>query len=182
MGLIDFMKNAGSKLFGGDDDKEIKKESLIKHVRSLGLPVDNLNISVDDDTVRVSGKVDSAAHAEKIALALGNVEGVSKVDNDLEVEQKEAATSKPAAPSPDSTRWRAATACRRLPSSTTVTLRSTTKSLRPTSRCSAIPTKSTRGRCCASRSSARLRSGATRQSLKSLYQEIEITVLRFSKP
>ncbi|MGB3848579.1 MAG: peptidoglycan-binding protein LysM [Tunicatimonas sp.] len=98
MGLIDFMKNAGSKLFGGNDDKEAKKENLIKHVRSLGLPVDNLNISVDDDTVRVSGKVDSAAHAEKIALALGNVEGVSKVDNNLEVEQKEAATSKPAAP------------------------------------------------------------------------------------
>ncbi len=92
------MKNAGSKLFGGDDDKEVKKENLIKHVRSLGLPVDNLNISVDGDMVRVSGKVDSAAHAEKIALALGNVEGVSKVDNDLEVEQKEAATPKPAAP------------------------------------------------------------------------------------
>ena len=92
------MKNAGSKLFGGNDDKEVKKENLIKHVRSLGLPVDNLNISVDDDVVRVSGKVDSVAHAEKIALALGNVEGVSKVDNNLEVEQKEAATPKPAAP------------------------------------------------------------------------------------
>ncbi len=92
------MKTAGSKLFGGNDDKEVKKESLIKHVRSLGLPVDNLNISVNGDMVRVSGKVDSAAHAEKIALALGNVEGVSKVDNDLEVEQKEAATPKPAAP------------------------------------------------------------------------------------
>lgn len=92
------MKNAGSKLFGGEEDKEVKKESLIKHVRSLGLPVDNLNISVDDEVVRVRGKVDSAAHAEKIALALGNVEGVSKVDNDLEVEQKEAATPKPAAP------------------------------------------------------------------------------------
>ena len=100
MGLIDFMKNAGANLFGGDDDKEVKKENLIKHVKSLGLPVDNLQINVDDDVVKVSGKVDSAAHAEKIALALGNVEGVSKVDNKLEVEQKEAATPKPEAPKP----------------------------------------------------------------------------------
>ena len=98
MGLIDFMKGAGSKLFGGDDDKEVKKETLVKHVQSLGLPVNGLNISVDEDVVTVKGKVDSAAHAEKIALALGNVEGVSKVDNDLEVEQKEAVEKKPAAP------------------------------------------------------------------------------------
>ena len=90
MGLIDFMKDAGSKLFGGDDDKEVKKENLISHVKSLGLPVDGLNISVDDDVVTVNGKVDSAEHAEKIALALGNVEGVSKVDNNLEVKKKEA--------------------------------------------------------------------------------------------
>ena len=98
MGLIDFMKEAGSKLFGGGDDKEVKKENLIKHVKSLGLPVDGLNISVDDDVVTVNGKVDSATHAEKIALALGNVEGVSKVDNNLEVEQKEAVEKKPEAP------------------------------------------------------------------------------------
>ena len=98
MGLIDFMKGAGSKLFGNDDDKEVKKENLIKHVKSLGLPVEGLTLSVDDDVVTVGGKVDSAAHAEKIALALGNVDGVSKVDNNLEVEHKEAAAAKPAAP------------------------------------------------------------------------------------
>ena len=86
MGLIDFFKNAGDKLFGRETDEE-KKEKLIKHVRSLGLPVDGLNISVDDDKVTLRGKVDSEAHAEKIALAVGNVEGVSKVDNQLEVEK-----------------------------------------------------------------------------------------------
>ena len=97
MGLIDFMKDAGSKLFGGDDQPEVKKENLVKHVKSLGLPVDGLNVSVDDDVVRVRGEVDSAEHAEKIALALGNVEGVSKVDNDLTVKKKEAAAKAPKA-------------------------------------------------------------------------------------
>lgn len=98
MGLIDFMKDAGSKLFGGDDEPEVKKENLVKHVKSLGLPVDGLNISVENDVVRVRGEVDSAAHAEKIALALGNVAGVSKVDNDLTVKKKEAAPEAPQAP------------------------------------------------------------------------------------
>ena len=95
MGLIDFMKGAGSSLFGSDDDKEVKKENLVKHVKSLGLPVDGLNVSVDNDMVRVTGEVDSEEHAEKIALALGNVEGVSKVDNDLTVKRKEAAAEAP---------------------------------------------------------------------------------------
>ena len=98
MGLIDFMKGAGSKLFGGDDKPEVKRENLVKHVKSLGLPVDGLNVSVDDDVVRVRGEVDSAEHAEKIALALGNVEGVGKVDNDLTVKKKAAAPEAPKAP------------------------------------------------------------------------------------
>ena len=88
MGLIDFFKNAGEKLFGRESDEE-KKEKLLKHVKGLGLPVDGLSIIVKDEVVTVKGKVDSTEHAEKIALALGNVEGVRKVDNQLEVEAEE---------------------------------------------------------------------------------------------
>lgn len=100
MGLIDFMKNAGSKLFGTDEKPEVKKENLIKHVKSLGLPVEGLNVSVEDEKVTVKGTVKSQADAEKIALALGNVEGVEKVDNQLTVEKPKAAStaaSQPAA-------------------------------------------------------------------------------------
>lgn len=86
MGLIDFFKNAGEKIFGGESEEE-KKEKLVKHVKSLGLPVEGLSIAVNDEVVTVKGKVDSVEHSEKIALALGNVEGVSKVDNQLEVEK-----------------------------------------------------------------------------------------------
>ncbi|MEM8969300.1 MAG: peptidoglycan-binding protein LysM [Bacteroidota bacterium] len=96
MGLIDFFKSAGEKLFGGESEEE-KKEKLIAHVKSLGLPVEGLSVSVDDEVVTVKGKVDSQAHAEKIALALGNVEGVSKVDNQLVVEVPEQAEPEPQA-------------------------------------------------------------------------------------
>ncbi|MEM6844274.1 MAG: peptidoglycan-binding protein LysM [Bacteroidota bacterium] len=86
MGLIDFFKSAGEKIFGGESEEE-KKGKLIAHVKSLGLPVEGLAVSVNDETVTVKGKVDSEEHSEKIALALGNVEGVGKVDNQLEVEK-----------------------------------------------------------------------------------------------
>ncbi|WKN44623.1 peptidoglycan-binding protein LysM [Tunicatimonas pelagia] len=96
MGLIDFFKNAGEKIFGGESEEE-KKEKLVKHVTSLGLPVEGLSISVDDETVTVKGKVDSVGHSEKIALAVGNVEGVSKVDNQLTVETPEQVEPEPQA-------------------------------------------------------------------------------------
>lgn len=86
MGLIDFLKNAGEKLFEGESD-EVKKDKLLKHVRNLDLPVQRLDIDVNDDIVTLKGQVTSREDAEKIALAVGNVNGVSKVDNQLEVEE-----------------------------------------------------------------------------------------------
>ncbi len=86
MGLISFIKEAGSSLFG-KDDKELDPNILKKHVESLGLHVEGLSVSVDneEDKVSVYGKVESQEDAEKVALALGNVEGISKVDNHIKV-------------------------------------------------------------------------------------------------
>ncbi len=98
MGLIDFVKDAGKKIFGkGEEKKEtaapkpatpqVSSTALVNHVRSMGLPVDGLHIDVNNDTVVVDGKVESQQDAEKIALALGNMQGVSRVDNRLKVEK-----------------------------------------------------------------------------------------------
>lgn len=99
MGLIDFLKNAGEKIFGGESDEE-KREKLINHVRDLGLPVQGLQVSVNDETVTVKGSVASREASEKIALALGNVEGIGKVNNQLTIEEVEKAEERsiPAAP------------------------------------------------------------------------------------
>ncbi|MGB3181512.1 MAG: peptidoglycan-binding protein LysM [Cyclobacteriaceae bacterium] len=93
MGLIDFLKNAGEKIFGGESDEE-KRDKLVQHVKNLGLPIQGLRVGVDDETVTVKGTVSSREASEKIALALGNVEGVSKVNNQLEIEEEK----KPDAP------------------------------------------------------------------------------------
>lgn len=92
MGLISFMKNAGAKLFGrnveeapAEEKAQLKASALLAHVQSMGLPFNTLKISLRGDDVVVTGEVDKQADAEKIALTLGNVEGVDTVDNNMTV-------------------------------------------------------------------------------------------------
>lgn len=91
MGLFSFLKGAGQKLFGKAEvapaaEKEpLKAQALVDHVQSLGLPFVSLNIKTQEDTVFLSGEVNAQADSEKIALAVGNVEGVAVVDNNMTV-------------------------------------------------------------------------------------------------
>lgn len=95
MGLIDFVRSAGEKLFGSDeaaaaptkDEAVLTKRagSLEQHVQKLGLPVDGLKIKVADDVAYVKGAVASQDVAEKVVLAVGNVTGIAKVESRLEV-------------------------------------------------------------------------------------------------
>ncbi len=99
MGLFSFVKNAGAKLFGKkkatpkveekiDNDKsanDAMAAALKSVVTSLGFEVEALNISVDGDAVTVSGIAPSNEVREKVILAIGNVEGIASVDDQMEV-------------------------------------------------------------------------------------------------
>ena len=79
MGLFDFFRrDAGEKVNDADTPTP---EELKQHVAQLGLPANALDIQVKDDTVTVRGGVASQEEKEKIAVALGNVKGVSRVDD-----------------------------------------------------------------------------------------------------
>ncbi|MGB3245684.1 MAG: peptidoglycan-binding protein LysM [Sulfitobacter sp.] len=84
MGLWSFVKGAGKKVFGGDDDAELSGAALKDELKELGLDSDDLDISVEGDKVKVSGKAVSQEVREKVILAVGNVEGVSEVEDDVE--------------------------------------------------------------------------------------------------
>src|SRR5215210_2452093 len=79
MGLFNFIKEAGAKLFGGEA-KATTPEDLKKEVQSHGLDARDINIDVQGDKVKVSGQAMSQEEAEKIALSIGNTFGVSQVD------------------------------------------------------------------------------------------------------
>lgn len=98
MGILDFVKDAGEKLGlgGGDgaDDADVqeyvreqtKANQLWRHVESLGFEVGGLQVQFDDGTATLTGTMPSQEEREKVLLAVGNVAGVARVDDRLEVE------------------------------------------------------------------------------------------------
>jgi len=92
MGLFSFIKGAGTKLFGKKEAEapaaevaELKAGALMEHVKSHNLPFKRLKIALNEGVVTLSGEVEKQEDAEKIMLAVGNVEGVESVDNQMEV-------------------------------------------------------------------------------------------------
>jgi len=95
MGIFDFVKELGEKLTGKDDEREAREEALdermrgnalMRHVRDLGLEVENLRVDYDDGVATVTGKAADQATRERVVLAIGNTEGVAQVDDRMTVE------------------------------------------------------------------------------------------------
>lgn len=83
MGLWSFVKGAGKKVFGGEDEPEVSGAALKDELKDLGLDAEGLDISVEGDKVKVSGAAASQEMREKVILAVGNVEGVAEVEDEI---------------------------------------------------------------------------------------------------
>ena len=97
MGLIDFIKGAGEKLFGSDEPSAAETAAKVaaEHraaaalgnaVRKMNIPIDNLDVKLNGSVVTLSGTTDTQANAELAALVVGNSQGVSQVDNQIQVD------------------------------------------------------------------------------------------------
>lgn len=84
MGLFSFVKSIGEKLTGGG---KVDANALSAHVKALGLPVEKLLLSLSEDkeTVDVFGYVPDLAVKEKLILAIGNIDGVGKVNDHIRI-------------------------------------------------------------------------------------------------
>lgn len=111
MGLIDFVKEAGEKLFGrgeaqakmaevkSDPDNAAKiaaangaaGDAIVDYVKSQNLSATGLTITFDGatSTVTVYGVAPDQATREKIVLCCGNVNGVAQVKDMMSVDQSE---------------------------------------------------------------------------------------------
>jgi nucleoid-associated protein YgaU len=80
MGLFDFAKDMGKKLFGKDDDPA---EKIKESIEADNPGITELSVAYDDGTVDLGGKADSAEAVEKAVLMAGNVKDVTdvKIDN-----------------------------------------------------------------------------------------------------
>lgn len=84
MGMLDFVKSAGEKVLGAATAGNTAG-ALLEHLKAKGLKSSELMVEYDPAraTVKVSGQAASQAEKEKLLLALGNIEGVEKVDDGL---------------------------------------------------------------------------------------------------
>jgi len=97
MGLLRFVKDAGAKLTGKETTQERAKaeafeelrkgNTLMQHVFALGLKIEGMKITYDDGVAMIQGTCQSQEEREKIVLAVGNVAGVSEVDDRIVVKE-----------------------------------------------------------------------------------------------
>ena len=92
MGLFSFIKNAGSKVFGKKKEELTEEQARIQSLKDtigqLGIQIDSLDIDLAEQVI-VGGSTDTNADREKVILALGNVEGVGAVADNIEVRNPE---------------------------------------------------------------------------------------------
>jgi len=111
MGLLEFVKNAGEKLFGmgkakeamqeaaaapGDEAKikaanDAASDAIVAYIGSQNLSATGMVVSFDgaSSTVTVYGIAPNQATMEKIVLCCGNVAGVVAVKNMMSVDRSE---------------------------------------------------------------------------------------------
>ena len=79
MGLFDFIKEIGHKLFNRDEEAA---EKIKKHIEAMNPGITALGVSYSNGVVSLSGQAASAEAMEKAVLLAGNVQGVSEVNID----------------------------------------------------------------------------------------------------
>lgn len=79
MGLFDFVKDIGNKLFNRDEEAA---ENIKKHIEASNLGIAGLGVDFNKGKVSLSGQAASAEAMEKAVLLAGNVRGVTDVNID----------------------------------------------------------------------------------------------------
>ncbi|HIP80967.1 MAG TPA: BON domain-containing protein, partial [Leucothrix mucor] len=79
MGLFDFAKGIGNKIFGSKDDDEKASEKLTKHIEEDNPGISNLQVTVEDGIASIKGEAESPTAFEKAILMAGNALGIAEV-------------------------------------------------------------------------------------------------------
>ena len=79
MGLFDFVKEIGNKIFNRDEEAA---EKIKQHLEENNPGINNIGVTYEDGVVSLSGDADSLEAMEKAVLIAGNVKGVSEVKAD----------------------------------------------------------------------------------------------------
>src|SRR3974390_835379 len=118
MGILDFLSKKDAKApapKGSTPTSAAPADALRAEVTKHGLDCSGVQIAVDGSTVTLTGKAATNDEAEKIALACGNTQGVTKVVNHI----NDASVSASATPSTSAAVSSAATGAAASPTGST---------------------------------------------------------------
>jgi nucleoid-associated protein YgaU len=92
MGILDFFgkKKDAPAPAGATETSAASPEALKAEIVRHGLDASNIDVAVDGSTVTLSGSAATTAEAEKLALAVGNTQGVTQVVNNISVGEAQA--------------------------------------------------------------------------------------------
>lgn len=76
MGLFDFVKEIGQKLFSREDEAAAK---IKEHIEAENPGIKDFQVSYQDGVVSLAGEADNPEALEKAVLMAGNVQGVGEV-------------------------------------------------------------------------------------------------------
>jgi nucleoid-associated protein YgaU len=79
MGLFDFVKEIGRKLFNREEEAA---EKIKKHIEESNPGIEDMQVTFSKGVVSITGRATSAEAMEKAVLMAGNVQGVSEVNID----------------------------------------------------------------------------------------------------
>lgn len=79
MGLFDFAADIGKKLFNKEEDAS---KAVTEHIAEDNPGIEDLNVTVEDGTAKITGAASTAIAIEKAILMAGNVAGINNVNID----------------------------------------------------------------------------------------------------
>jgi nucleoid-associated protein YgaU len=84
MGLFSFIKDAGTKLFGGADSAEEQAAKVKSEIKKFQIS-DNVEATVEGEQITLSGECPTLLSKQKVLTIAGNISGISKVVDNLTV-------------------------------------------------------------------------------------------------
>lgn len=91
MGLFSFVKDAGAKLFGKEEEATIsdkdRNNALLNHINRFNLRTEGVTATLHGSTVILEGKVDTLQEKNRIVMAAGNIKGIDAVDDRVSIDE-----------------------------------------------------------------------------------------------
>jgi len=84
MGLFSFIKDAGTKLFGGGDSAEEQAAKATSEIKRFQLS-DSVAAVVEGEQITLSGECPDLLSKQKVLTIAGNIAGISKVVDNMTV-------------------------------------------------------------------------------------------------